>query len=669
MDEEYEIDPELQQMYAVIQRMYTSISHGDARYFNMLIKQLSNDSFSDLILDETIMEAMESTFVHILNTMQLVSEISMKINATPMQINTMNNALFMILKSMVKFLKDSQLNAFIVDNSSSFVNLLFCEGVSLSLQFRLIHTLKYLLIPSVMNNTEQWYCFDSYRNILNQTYFHLAAKSRTSGFVRLFFNIPASLPVMKYLHINNRGLIKSISRNNPIINQELVKKRVSDIDVLIILKHAFKLNVPNEWYLRKDINRKSAFDLWMNRAPFYLRFVYYHSVISKLFSSHHQHLSVENNTCISMPYVATYWPTIQWFPIPIDTPITINKDRSVLEVKDAAEFDHIFPSKWAEQQPLVYRQGIYEPWNLSEFQWTELNDIFDDDVFITSNIPYEDLYDNEYIDEQTAAKDREKRSITFGDFTNRYFDGFDGSQSANTLDAKCDEVRKMNKKARETKNKKMGMDVPYIFDNSVYLKNTQFAERFNVSKLIPKYIYEEMQTMIDEYEGKLEGDEEFAEELELNEVVDSIVLLKQLAIGGVFTGAQPHFHGPVFNALVMGKKEWIIFPPRKAFQMKQLAIGGVFTGAQPHFHGPVFNALVMGKKEWIIFPPRKAFQMKQTALQFFCYHENLSKEKKETLMYYTITQNVGDVVFIPSEWAHAVLNVEPSIAVAIELFI
>eukprot|EP01084_Bolivina_argentea_P300078 517321_1 len=195
-EEEYDIDENMESMFVLLNKMYNAITHGDSRYFNMIIKQLSNDTFSDIITDENIMEAIESNFVHILNTMHLVSEISIKINANPMQINNMNNGLFLIYKSMISYLKKSQLNHFISDEiySASFVNLLFCEGISLSLQFRLIKSLKYLLIPTIMNNTEQYYCFYTYHNIINQSLFHIATKSRASGFVRLFFHLPTSLP-------------------------------------------------------------------------------------------------------------------------------------------------------------------------------------------------------------------------------------------------------------------------------------------------------------------------------------------------------------------------------------------------------------------------------------------------------------------------------------------
>merc|ERR1712154_159251 len=139
-----------------------------------------------------------------------------------------------------------------------------------------------------------------------------------------------------------------------------------------------------------------------------------------------------------------------------------------------------------------------------------------------------------------------------------------------------------------------------------------------------------MQKMIDDYYYKFDlndnNKEEDRIEFELNDIIESIIMLKQISIGGIFSGAQPHFHGPVFNALLMGQKEWIIFPPNKAFQMKQ------------------------------------------TAIEFFCYHHQLSMQQKQNLTYYTFTQNPGDLVFIPHEWGHAVLNMQPSIGVAVELF-
>ena len=46
----------------------------------MMLSQLSNDSFSDLLTEQPVMEALEGVFLHILNTMHYVSEISSMYN-------------------------------------------------------------------------------------------------------------------------------------------------------------------------------------------------------------------------------------------------------------------------------------------------------------------------------------------------------------------------------------------------------------------------------------------------------------------------------------------------------------------------------------------------------------------------------------------------------------
>merc|ERR1712154_470841 len=113
---------------------------------------------------------------------------------------------------------------------------------------------------------------------------------------------------------------------------------------------------------------------------------------------------------------------------------------------------------------------------------------------------------------------------------------------------------------------------PYIFDSRLFWKNEAFSSRFNLSELIPSHIYDLMQRMIDDYDQKNVNGNGHENDFNLDELVQSTVLLKQVSIGGIFSGAQPHFHGPVFNALLMGQKEWLIFPPQKSFQTKQSAI-------------------------------------------------------------------------------------------------
>lgn len=86
IEEEQVTDPNLEQLYVLLQRMYSSITHGDSRYFSIVIKELKNETFVQYLDDENIMEAIETNFIHILNTMHLVSEIAIKIHATPMYV-------------------------------------------------------------------------------------------------------------------------------------------------------------------------------------------------------------------------------------------------------------------------------------------------------------------------------------------------------------------------------------------------------------------------------------------------------------------------------------------------------------------------------------------------------------------------------------------------------
>ena len=42
-------------------------------------------------------------------------------------------------------------------------------------------------------------------------------------------------------------------------------------------------------------------------------------------------------------------------------------------------------------------------------------------------------------------------------------------------------------------------------------------------------------------------------------------VLTQFNLGPALTGAQPHFHGDAWNALVYGRKQWFIHPPTSSF--------------------------------------------------------------------------------------------------------
>ena len=99
----------------------------------------------------------------------------------------------------------------------------------------------------------------------------------------------------------------------------------------------------------------------------------------------------------------------------------------------------------------------------------------------------------------------------------------------------------------------------------------------------------------------------------------------------------------------------------------EFMIGPAGTGASMHTHRPAWNALVHGRKRWFIMPPvdhdRDDIMATMSALRWF-------RDVLPTIAHghaveaFEFVQEAGEVVWIPDGWPHAVLNVEPSVAVS-----
>ena len=90
-------------------------------------------------------------------------------------------------------------------------------------------------------------------------------------------------------------------------------------------------------------------------------------------------------------------------------------------------------------------------------------------------------------------------------------------------------------------------------------------------------------------------------------------------------------------------------------------MGGIGSGAQPHWHGLAWNWLVHGRKEWLLWPPQEA--------TYALRHVLLSADAaaNATVPPLRCTQLAGEVLIVPQLWGHATVNSEPALGFATEM--
>lgn len=102
------------------------------------------------------------------------------------------------------------------------------------------------------------------------------------------------------------------------------------------------------------------------------------------------------------------------------------------------------------------------------------------------------------------------------------------------------------------------------------------------------------------------------------------------------------------------------------FHNLQFYVGEPMTGAPVHYHGSAINALVSGKKRWLLFPPHNASYSKVPAATWGRSPEKLTRLRERGLHFATCVQPADSAMFIPAGWGHAVLNLEASVGGALE---
>ncbi|KAJ9462728.1 Bifunctional arginine demethylase and lysyl-hydroxylase psr-1 [Diplonema papillatum] len=97
------------------------------------------------------------------------------------------------------------------------------------------------------------------------------------------------------------------------------------------------------------------------------------------------------------------------------------------------------------------------------------------------------------------------------------------------------------------------------------------------------------------------------------------------------------------------------------FNPPQVSFGGRGTGSPPHLHQDAVNGVCFGQKVWMMWPPEAAFLSVVPAREVFARPSWLPQPM-------TVTQEAGDLLYVPSGWGHAVLNTKDTWGIALEYY-
>ncbi|XP_065890131.1 uncharacterized protein [Dysidea avara] len=87
------------------------------------------------------------------------------------------------------------------------------------------------------------------------------------------------------------------------------------------------------------------------------------------------------------------------------------------------------------------------------------------------------------------------------------------------------------------------------------------------------------------------------------------------------------------------------------------------SGAPFHFHCNAINLLVYGRKKWLMLPPGQAIYSKLHPLRLYSdQHGHILSDLKPL----ECVQHAGEMLYVPSNWGHATINLDESIGLAVE---
>ena len=87
------------------------------------------------------------------------------------------------------------------------------------------------------------------------------------------------------------------------------------------------------------------------------------------------------------------------------------------------------------------------------------------------------------------------------------------------------------------------------------------------------------------------------------------------------------------------------------------------SGVYFHTHTNAVNLLVKGKKLWYLMPPKIYYGSTFESLTTWMVNVKPYLKYKPL----EIVQNEGELLFVPTAWSHATMNLEETLGIAIEI--
>lgn len=85
------------------------------------------------------------------------------------------------------------------------------------------------------------------------------------------------------------------------------------------------------------------------------------------------------------------------------------------------------------------------------------------------------------------------------------------------------------------------------------------------------------------------------------------------------------------------------------------SLGRPGSGAPLHIHADAANALVSGSKRWLVYTPGRTLYSRTPIQEWIDeYYPTLAEDERPL----ECIQNAGDIVYVPLDWGHAVVNLE-----------